>query len=634
MRVSLLIAIFATLSGFGKELKYPVSEISQNLRENAHAVVRVQSTVFQVQNAASATLTDKLAITILDQRGRSSGYFFNSYFGKFSNIMQFKATVYDKHGEEIAKFKKSDLEDRSSYDGFSVYSDSRYQMLKIKYNSYPYTIEYEVVKNYKFMMFYPEWDPQNVENLAVMKSDFTVVLPQDMDLRFKEINLKDGVSTNTEGEFKKYHWSAKNLSAFDGDKVGTLWHELTPRVLTGPNKFTFGGYSGDMSSWKSYGKWLQKLNKELGEVPPETAAEIKALVADAPNKKEVVRRVYKYLQNNTRYVSIQLGIGGWQPFSPEVVNETGYGDCKALTFYTQSMLKSVGIESLYTLVNAGTPIKKVYTDFPSSQFNHAFLCVPMGQDTIWLECTSQTKPFGYLGRFTSDRPVLLITEEGGKMVRTPAMTHDENQQIISAEVKVSADGGAEVMLNTLHKGYFFEGMARYLLPLGIEDRKKWLHNNLDLPSFTINSMDFEQSGDLIPQIAGTLNVTLRRAGSVSGKRMFLQPNLMNKLSDIPQKQEGRQSDMLIQFNKVWCDTITFKIPQEYHLEFMPTAVEIKEEFGNYHFQITDDAGVLKMVRRLELKKGRYAPALYEKYRNFCQQVVKTDKSKVVLKNTT
>ncbi len=94
-----------------------------------------------------------------------------------------------------------------------------------------------------------------------------------------------------------------------------------------------------METWDNFGKWIQALNSGRQELPPATKAKIKELTAKAKTDEEKVKILYEYLQSKTRYVSIQLGIGGQQPFEASVVDQFGYGDCKALSNYMVAMLE-------------------------------------------------------------------------------------------------------------------------------------------------------------------------------------------------------------------------------------------------------------------------------------------------------
>ena len=122
------------------------------------------------------------------------------------------------------------------------------------------------------------------------------------------------------------------------------------------------------------------------------------------------------MQDNTRYISVQYGIGGWEPENAMAVDQLGYGDCKALTNYTMALLKTQGIDSYYTVLYGGVK-RDMNPEFTMMQGNHAILNVPTEDSTdIWLECTSQTNPFNYLGDFTDDRYALRIGENGGEII--------------------------------------------------------------------------------------------------------------------------------------------------------------------------------------------------------------------------
>ena len=203
-----------------------------------------------------------------------------------------------------------------------------------------------------------------------------------------------------------------------------------------------------MDTWENYAKWIMLLNKDRNVMPDQSKKQAHELTKNAKSTEEKVRILYEYMQNKTRYVGIQLGIGGFQPFEASVVDQTGYGDCKALSNYMVTLLKEVGITANYTLIRAGANAPAMDISFPSSQFNHVIVAVPNETDTLWLECTSQTNPFGYLGDFTGDRYALMITDVGGKIVKTPAYTASQNTQRCTGDVFIELTGDAKAKIKT------------------------------------------------------------------------------------------------------------------------------------------------------------------------------------------
>jgi transglutaminase-like putative cysteine protease len=139
-----------------------------------------------------------------------------------------------------------------------------------------------------------------------------------------------------------------------------------------------------MMSWKDFGKFVYSLKVGRDQLPDNIKQTVHQLADGLTDPKQKISRLYEYMQKNTRYVGIQLGIGGWQPFDAKYVATNGYGDCKALVNYMYSLLKEAGINSYYTLVRAGKYANYITTEFPSQQFNHVILCVPLQKDTVRL----------------------------------------------------------------------------------------------------------------------------------------------------------------------------------------------------------------------------------------------------------
>ncbi|NJL74106.1 MAG: transglutaminase domain-containing protein [Saprospiraceae bacterium] len=190
---------------------------------------------------------------------------------------------------------------------------------------------------------------------------------------------------------------------------------------------------------------------------------IKSLTAQASSEEEKVAILYRYMQQNMRYVSVKLGIGGWQTFDATYVEQNKYGDCKALSNFMKAMLKVIDIPAYTVLVYAGESRLpyEVEEDFSFPRFNHVILHIP--KLNYWLECTNPINPPNYLGSFTSDRNVLLVTEEGGKLIRTPRISNDLNRKISATEIHLETTGAATIKNSIQYGGTLQDDWRYYFL---------------------------------------------------------------------------------------------------------------------------------------------------------------------------
>jgi len=336
------------------------------------------------------------------------------------------------------------------------------------------------------------------------------------------------------------------------------------------------------------------------------------------------------MQNKTRYVSVQVGIGGWQPFDAETVDRLGYGDCKALSNYTKALLSVVGIKSYYAIINAGEYPDIFYTDFPSNQSNHAILCLPLSNDTIWLECTNQHAPFGYIGDFTDDREALVITETGGKLLHTKVYTAADNLLERSTTLNLDASGNAMLTTNARHNGILYGDRMGYFLA-GTEDKKKMILNDINLPGAMLKKFDYQDIRAESPAIVENLEIDVPRYATLAGTRMLVSVVPLDRLGEVPKKVKNRKSDVVIRRAKVLLDSVTIIIPEGYQVESVPQEIITESKFGTYTIKPLVKENKVICTRRLEMKKCRHDASSYTELIDFFKKIAAADNTKISLK---
>jgi Domain of Unknown Function with PDB structure (DUF3857)/Transglutaminase-like superfamily len=611
---------------------YAAASIPKELLLNANAVIRKFDLTYEVKDLTHAIEKEHKIVTILNEKGKRYGEPVFSY-DKFSSIEDIEANFYDKSGKLVRKLKKRDIKDVKNYDQWI--DDDRYKLIEFPHLPYPYTIEYTVETRKKQTMFYPSWMPQTDNNDAVESATLTVTMPEGLTLRYKAIN----VAENVEKTGNTYKWYLKNVKTFHIESYTPSILRYLPMVILAPTEFEIGGFKGQMDTWKDLGLFQNTLNKDRQDIPLSLKEKIREMVKDCPDEYCKIEKIYDYLQNTTRYFSIQLGVGGWQPISATDVDKAKYGDCKGLSNYMIAMLDVVGIKAHHVLLNRGSndfSKERMQTDFPAIYFNHMMACVPLHKDTVWLECTNQTTAAGYLERTDDDRSVLVITPEGGKVTRTPKSDEKVNIENRVAKVQLNSDGGALITSKTL-----FNGLTQdfYLMELdGTSDdaKKKELYERMKINNFEVKEIHYSKIKKPKPYVVEDLILNVSNLASVSGKRLFIPFNIFSQLAKNPLPDSARQFDVQADdrgFTEQ--DSVTFQLPEGFKPETKPTPLSITSPFGSFEMTITEKSPTeLVFYRKFILNNKILPKEKFPELVEFLKNVAKADKGKLILVKTT
>lgn len=608
---------------------YSILSIPKELTEYSNSVVLDELVEIDATNSAKIKIKTLRVVAVLNKLGDGDVNLFENY-NENSRVRKIEARVYDAFGKEINRFKKNKFQDISRTDG-SIYEDSRALYLNYTPTTYPYIVVFESEIESGDSALIPWWFPLGGYAESNQKSVMKIKFDPSNKPRYKALNL-EGFDISISETPDELIFSTSNLKAIRYEEQGPSYMKIFPIVRVAFDAFQLKGVQGFATDWKEFGSWMEKkLLADVRSLPEGTVARVKSLVANETTNEGKARKIYQFVQDKVRYISIQIGIGGWRPMLASEVDRLGYGDCKALTNYTKALLDAVGVPSYYTVVYGKVEKWDILEDFASIQGNHVILGVPDGDKITWLECTSQDTPYGFLGNFTDDRNVLMLTPEGGVITRTKAYETEENLQKTISKVAMDSDGNVTADFQSISQGIQYNN--RYFLPKKKQDeidyyyKNRWSHIN----GFSISKIDFVNNRDEV-SFTENLLVTISGYANSVGNDYLISPNIFNQNTYIPPRIDNRKQKLDIGRGFIDIDTVEVNIPSNYNIAALPESTVLETKFGKYEINFVQTSeNQITYSRKLRIEKGEYPASEYGEYREFMRSISRMDKVKILLK---
>lgn len=625
MKINYFLALALTLLSFSLSAQqYAVETIPEGLKSRATAILRQEHISIDMKAENNITETVTRAVTILNKSGEDYGDL-TLFYDKSKTIKDIKGLVYDEFGKQVGKFGQKDFKDYSATDGVSMYADLRVKHYAPSMTMYPYTIVYSYEIKHGQNLFIPYWYPNRSSDLAVEKSTYQFSCKPDLNLRIKTENITEQAVVSTNEKEKTLTWTVSNLHARKVEPFSPIDHPSKKVVKIVPETFQYYKRKGKVNDWKDLGKWIHdELLVGKQDLPEATIAKAKQIASQFENPKDKAKALYEYMQNKTRYVSIQVGIGGLEPFPASYVDRLGYGDCKALVNYMQALLAAADIPSLYCVVEAGNQKMSLDESFANAvDGNHIILAIPFANDTTWLECTSNKSPFGYLGDFTDDRLVLACTPEGGKVLRTAVYPSSSNVQVRRNEFTVSKEGNLTGKMFTEFMGAQFENHFSNVFN-NLSDQNKQLKKYYDVNNIVFDKITYTVNTENDPVLQEDLTVNIRNYVVKNGNSYIFTPNLFNTQRTIPESR-NRTNSLYINRGYTDIDETEFVFEEKLKGFLAPVNETIETPMGKYELKISSDGQKVKFFRKLAIKDGTYSAEQYQTYFDFINKVAANDR---------
>jgi len=548
-------------------------------------------------------------------------------YSKMARVSDIEGWIEDSSGKIVRKLKSSDITNRSQAPESAMYSDDFEKVFQLKHNTYPYKICCTYKLTQVQFISIADWSPVIYSKVLTRSADLYVVLPKNYSVK-RFIRGAILVKADTSGvNFNSYHFSSSYNKVYRNQLFSESFENIKPKVVVVPTEF-FYGVKGRSDCWMEYGNWFLSLNKGLLGLPESETKIVDELLNGISDPKERIKRLYYYLQDHTRYINVTIGVGGFKSYPASYVSENKYGDCKALTNYMMALLDHVGIKSYYTLIISSFQPEKVIEELPFPQFNHIILCVPLDSDTLWLENTSSTEPFGYVSSSIQNRKALLVDESKSRLIRISSMKANDVSvgRKICVAFKVTGDG--DVRIDFSFRGYQFEQYNQLKTYYNQKDQDEIVRDLMPFTSYDVLSWELHKLDRDSSRIVMNSRLNVYKFIKPLGTEYYI--NLISILGYSFERPTERNSVLQIPYpiNKI--DTIIYSLPDEFQVKKLPEQVSITSRFGNYELTTRQEGNSIYIFKKLLIYPSMYSLEQYSAFYEFIKLVKEAEKKVIVL----
>ncbi len=531
-------------------------------------------------------------------------------------IKKVEAFITDWKGKTIKKLKKNEIVDKSAISDISLYEDNFVKEFTLKHNSYPYFLTYSYEEQIDEFLHIANWRPVIDSEVPTITAKLIIEHSVDYEI-YKREQFIENYETETLSNVKRHTWISSYNKVLEKEQFAPSVYNYIPKVLIVPKSFNYD-VEGSFSSWIEYGNWECELSKGLNDLPDIEKAALAKHVKNIENDKEKIKHLFHYLQDKTRYINVSIGVGGMKPYPASYVAKNKYGDCKALSNYFKSVLEYFNIKSYLVNINAGDKIKSIDENFPSQQFNHVILCVPVTNDTLWVDCTSDLA-FNYIGTFIQNRKALFVKKDGSKIIQTPSLSFGEVLESRMIKIAPGENNIALAKFASTYRGDKYE-LFHYVYNNYNEAQKdRIIRNYLVENGFELEKYEIKKESRDSAKIEFNFSAKSNKIYVKYGNELAVKavPLSLPKFEPV----DERKLPVQIDYPVYKIDTMEFELPTGYKQQGDIEPCEIKSKLGYYKTKFAKTDTHVTLIRNFMLNAGFYDHDKYHEFYSFIKSVM-------------
>jgi len=617
--------------------------------EKTDAVLLYSERTVTVLSADKIKITVREAYKILRPGGREYGTV-SASFNSHSKISGMRGWCIPAQGKDYEVKDKEAIEiSLPKIDGSELVSDVKDKFIRIPAADPGNIVGYEYEEEVQPFVLQDIWRFQ--ESSPVREAHYSVQLPAGWEYKATWMNYPEAKPTQSGNQVQ---WLVSDVKGIRPEDDMPPWNGVAGLLVVSfvpPS----GGANKGFQNWKEMGDWEAGLEAGRRDASPEIKQKVAALTASSTTQLGKMQALAKFVQGDIRYVAIELGIGGWQPHpAPEIFTHR-YGDCKDKATLMSSMLHEIGVESFYISIN--TVRGGAAPDRPPmiGWFNHEILAVRLPADVkdkslvaviehpklgrlLIFDPTDEYTPFGQLRGELQANHGLLVTPDGGELLKLPEMPPAMSgiqrtakltlnpRGTLSGEVAETRFGDSALWQRVMLKSVTKE-----------TDKIKPIENVVanSLSTFQITKANILNLNQTDQPFGYQYSLVAESYAKTAGNLLLVRPRVLgSKSRDLLETKEARKYP--VEFDGPSRDTDTFEItiPPGYEVDDLPPPINADFSFASYHSKTEVNGNTLKYTRTYEVKELSVPVSKVDELKKLYRIIASDERNTAVLKPAT
>jgi len=428
---------------------------------------------------------------------------------------------------------------------------------------------------------------------------------------------------------KIYYWEVKNIKAIKPEPDRPPYREIAKHVRVALK----------WENWNELSNIYWKRIKDRFKISNTKYFEnlSKSIVGNSNDEKEIIEKIFNYVQENYRYIAVNIGESGFVPNTPEDIEKNKYGDCKDMTVLNVVLLQAQGIESFPALINT-TDRGDIHKNLTSLDFNHMITYVrDRNGKEYWLDATGNSCPLGETSSGIEGMTALVLKNTGKSFFKKVNESRSQENKIIR-NTQIELVNNSKVIGNA---SLVFHGNYNLFIRSLLKDESQTKMNSIiekyvksSSPNLELENIKYDDLSKIRNEFQISFDFKIDQLGTTSNGFLMFKPHLFtleSKLSKYSKKEREYDIELSEPFKII--DNVNLSIvPENFAIESLGNNIFENNKVGRFYLKnekINDEH--IRFSREYTINKKLIPKSRYDNFKKIHKAIAKGNEETVLFK---